>query len=287
MRTASWDSGDPEMYYDNPNLRWGNPAYLLEPGDPGYVGPIPSVNKPKKKGKRMKHNSYYPLRQTDQAAWLMNFKDKLPGYATALSLVTGQVTAALADCGWLEYILEQWLPEGRAWSKACTDAALAAQTGTGSGAMTLPVFTAPTLPTGVVAQAPGALDRLFALVQIIKASGKCTDAIGEDLDIIGAEAGGPDLSTVEPTLKATVSGTEVLVHWGWQGNSAWLSSCEILVDRADTKGFVLLTIDTTPKYTDTHPFPVNKTVWTYKAIYRADDSQVGQWSQPVTVAVGG
>ena len=62
MRTVSWDSGDPEIHFDNPNLHWGNPAYLLEPGDPGYVGPIPSVNKPKKKGKRMKHNSYYPLR---------------------------------------------------------------------------------------------------------------------------------------------------------------------------------------------------------------------------------
>jgi hypothetical protein len=37
MRTAYWDSGEPEMYFDNPNLRWGDPAYLLEPGDPGYA----------------------------------------------------------------------------------------------------------------------------------------------------------------------------------------------------------------------------------------------------------
>ena len=287
MRTAYWDSGDPEMYFDNPNLRWGDPAYLLEPGDPGYVGPIPTVIKPKKKGKQMKHARYYPERHIDQVAWLANFKDKLPGYATALSLVTGQVTAAVADCGWLQYILELWLLEARAWLKSCTAAALTAQTGTGTGAMTLPGFTAPALPTGVTAQAPGALDRIFALIQVIKKGGKCTDAIAADLRIVGTEAGAPDLSTVEPIIKVKVSGSEVLVNWGWQGNRAWLASCEIHVDRADGHGFGLLTIDTTPNYTDTQPWPANRTVWTYKAIYRADDAQVGRWSQPVSVTVGG
>jgi hypothetical protein len=46
-------------------------------------------------------------------------------------------------------------------------------------------------------------------------------------------------------------------------------------------------VDTTPNYVDTQPFPATKAVWSYKAIYRADDAQVGQWSQVVTVAVGG
>jgi len=35
MRIAYWDSADLAMVFDNPNLRWGSPAYLLEPGDPG------------------------------------------------------------------------------------------------------------------------------------------------------------------------------------------------------------------------------------------------------------
>src|ERR1051325_1885665 len=29
--------------FGNPNLRWGNPSYVLEPGDPGYV-PYPPVS---------------------------------------------------------------------------------------------------------------------------------------------------------------------------------------------------------------------------------------------------
>jgi hypothetical protein len=41
MRIAYWDSGDPEMHFDNPNLIWSSPSYLLEPGDPGYVPPSP------------------------------------------------------------------------------------------------------------------------------------------------------------------------------------------------------------------------------------------------------
>ena len=287
MRFVNWDSGDPEIYYGNPNLHWGNPAYLLEPGDPGYVGPIPSVNEPTKKGTRMKHNSYFPDRQSDQVAWLENFRDKLAGYATALSLASGTVTGAVADCGWLIYIFNLWLLEARAWLKSCTGASLTAQAGTGSGAMTLPTFTPPALPTGVTAMAPGALARIFALVQVIKKRGKCTDAIALDLRIVGTAADAPDLSTVVPLLGAKVSGGEVLIDWGWGGLSALLSSCEIHVDRGDGHGYVLLTIDTTPKYTDTQPFPATKTVWTYKAIYRADDAQVGQWSQVVSVAVGG
>ncbi|MCP5550815.1 MAG: fibronectin type III domain-containing protein [Akkermansiaceae bacterium] len=36
MRPVTWDSG---IRFDDPNLRWGSPSYLLEPGDPGYAPP--------------------------------------------------------------------------------------------------------------------------------------------------------------------------------------------------------------------------------------------------------
>ena len=75
--------------------------------------------------------------------------------------------------------------------------------------------------------------------------------------------------------------------WGWGGNAAFLDICEIEVDRSDSKGFVLLTFDTTPNYTDTTPLPSTPTKWTYRAIYRVGDSRVGQWSKPVSVTVGG
>ena len=38
MRVLRFDAGEK---WDDPNARWGDPAYVLEPGDPGYVDPNP------------------------------------------------------------------------------------------------------------------------------------------------------------------------------------------------------------------------------------------------------
>ena len=232
----------------------------------------------------MKRKNYYPIRVAEQIAWLRNFADKLPGKATALGLLPALVTALVADALWLAYVLQTWLDAVRTFSLGCTQTAAAAQTGTG-GAVALPTFTAPTLPTGVTPQNEGSLDRIFTAVQDIKNGHKCTDAIAAELLIVGSATTGPDLSTLQPQISAKVSGAEVDVKWGWGGNSAYLDSCEIQVDRNDGKGFGLLTIDTTPGYTDTQPFPATRTVWTYRAIYRVDDKTVGDWSQSVSVAV--
>lgn len=37
MIRVRFDSGDPRIVYGNPNVRWGSPSVLLEPGDPDYV----------------------------------------------------------------------------------------------------------------------------------------------------------------------------------------------------------------------------------------------------------
>ena len=233
----------------------------------------------------MKRNTYFPVRLGDQYIWLTNLNNKLGGYATVLGLTTGQVSAAKADCGWLLYVLQLWLPAVRTWALAGTDVATDAQTGTETDAMILPVFAAPALPTGVVPVAPGALNRIFALVQLIKDGGKCTDAIATDLGLIGSAQSAPDLTAVQPVIAAAVSGSQVNIKWGWGGNAAWLDMCELQVDRGDGKGFVLLAFDTTPNYTDTQAFPATLTKWSYRAIYHQSDAQVGLWSQTVSVTV--
>ncbi len=49
MRPVTWDSG---VTWDDPNLRWGEPSYLLEPGDAGYTPPaLPANAAPKPKQK--------------------------------------------------------------------------------------------------------------------------------------------------------------------------------------------------------------------------------------------
>jgi hypothetical protein len=137
----------------------------------------------------------------------------------------------------------------------------------------------------VAAVAPGIETRFRALVQSVKTNANYNDAIGQALGIKGAQQIGPVLTTIQPVIDAIISGNHVNVKWGWGGNSAYLDICEIQVDRNDGKGFVLLAFDTTPGYTDTQAFPATPAIWTYLAIYRVGDSQVGQCSLPVSVTV--
>jgi hypothetical protein len=146
---------------------------------------------------------------------------------------------------------------------------------------------APVLPTAVPAVAPGIEVRYRALVKQIKSNPAYNEAIGAALGIEGSEQTAPDLTTIQPVITATITSCQVFVGWGWGGYAPFLNICEIEVDRGDGKGFVMLTFDTTPNYTDTTPFPSTPTKWTYRAFYRVGDSRVGQWSKPVSVTVGG
>lgn len=282
MKIAYFDSG---LRWNDPNLRWGSPSYLLEPGDAGYVPPIPAVQKTKKKGKKMKRNPFYPLTLADQIVWLLNFSGKLPGKATELGLTSDQVAAAVKDCLWLVYVLQNWLPAVRSWAQSGTVVAAEAQTGTDPTTMVLPTFAAPPLPSGVVPVAPGAQTRIVAFALEVRNSAKCTDDTASNLGLIGSVQTGPDYGTLQPVITASLMGGKVFIKWGWAGLSEYLDSCEIQVERGDGKGFGLLTVDTTPGYTDTQAFPATFTKWSYRAIYRVGDEQVGVWSQTVSVSV--
>ena len=97
----------------------------------------------------------------------------------------------------------------------------------------------------------------------------------------------PLLSLLAPVVTVISLHGQVVIKWGWQGFGAWLDSCEIWVDRGDGHGFVFLTIDTTPGYTDTQPLPAAPAKWIYKAVFRVGDTHAGNWSAPVSLNVGG
>ena len=264
-------------FYDAPSTFYDSGIHYDEP-------PVPP-NQPPAKLKRMKRNTYYPSKSADQVIWLENFRNKLPGYASALGLTTPQRDAAVADARWLVYVLGSWLPAVRAFAPACTDAATLAQTGDGSALMVLSVFTASALPAGVVAVNTGALNRIFALVQIMKEASGFSEGIGTDLGVIGSAQTAPDLSTIQPVIDASLMSGHVDITWGWGGNGAFLDMLELQVDRGT--GWGPLAFDTTPNYTDTAAFPATPTRWKYRAIYRVSDAQVGQWSAEASVMVGG
>jgi hypothetical protein len=280
LRTANWDSG---VRWDDPNFYWGDPSYILEPGDPGYVPPasaLPNNPNPRKRKKPMKED---PIADGDEefAAQLQAFKLAIGSYSTLLGLSAGEVTAQAADADYFRYALQcetavsnsadQW----NSWKRLIREGGTPPPEG-------LPAATV--LPTTVPVVDPGVEARFRALIAKIKKHPSYNEAIGQALGIEGAEVSGPDFSTFAPKLKLEQTGAGVLVRWGWQGKSAFLDMCEIEVDRGD--GFKLLAFDTTPNYLDT-TVPTTAAKWTYRAIYRVGDARVGQWSAPVSIAVAG
>ena len=230
----------------------------------------------------MPKSSYIKNNDDAFSAQLQVFKNNIGAYATTLGLSAAQVTAQADDADYFDYVLkgqETMQKAGQQWTSWKT-----ITRGGGTPPPTgAPV--APTLPSAVPAVAPGVEIRFRALVKQIKAHANYNVSIGTALGIEGAVQTAPDFTTVQPEIDATINGGSVDIDWSWQGNAAFLDICEIQVDRGDGKGFVLLTYDTTPGYTDTQPFPATPVKWTYKAIYRVGDAQVGLWSNPVTLTV--
>ena len=142
----------------------------------------------------------------------------------------------------------------------------------------------PVLPT--LAGAPATVEadifgRIAALVARIKNCPGFTEAIGQDLDIIGAEQT-IDLASLKPALKLTLQAGRPNVGWTKQG----MDGVEIWVDRG-TGTFAFLAVDTVPDYLDTAPLPAPgaSAAWKYKAIYRLSDEPVGQWSDMASISV--
>lgn len=145
----------------------------------------------------MKRQRYYPNSIGDQGNWNANFADKLSNYQTTLGLSTAQVTQGLADARYMQYCLSHWLSDVRNFALAATQALDVLSNGSGSAPYVMPPFTAPPLPAGdpaavppipaTVAVPPGALQRIFDLVAIIKHSPNYTQAIGQDLGVVGEE----------------------------------------------------------------------------------------------------
>jgi hypothetical protein len=218
------------------------------------------------------------------SAQLITFKEEIPAYVSVLKLATDQVSGQAADADYFDYclkcqgVLQNAASQATGWKDIMRDGGTPPPTGA-------PVV--PALPAPVTAVSPGIEARFRALVKLIKANPAYNTAMGQALGIEGAQQTPPDLTTVQPEIDASISGANVAVDWGWGGYVNYLDMCEIQVDRGDGKGFIDLAFDTTPGYTDTAPFPAAPAKWTYRAIYRVNDAQVGLWSKPVTVTVGG
>ncbi|MBI3417211.1 MAG: hypothetical protein HY043_18120 [Verrucomicrobia bacterium] len=220
---------------------------------------------------------FIPPDDLKKCALLSNFAAKLPAHAPLVGVTPAEVAAVQADNLMFAYACDatnqfkQCAQEWVAFKNALRN---------GSAVGNLPV--APAL-AGPPAPVPTDIfGRNSALGSRLKKHAAYTDAMGQDLGLIGAEQT-TDLVNLKPTLKVQMQAGHPNILWTKQG----MDGLEIWVDRGN--GFAFLAIDTVPDYLDTAALPAAgaRAVWKYKAIYRLHDEQVGQWSDVASVSVMG
>jgi hypothetical protein len=223
MRIATWDSGDPEMYFDNPNLHWGaagQPAYLLEPGDAGYIPPFPTVETTNTKKHMKKKHDLVPAPQAAYLKWHDNLKGGVT--ATTPGATAADVTMLLADNTALH---------------AKTTAADAADTA------------AKTAHADLAAVIATSKRNARALAQRIKKSTGCTPALTAALQLDGVEDT-TDMTQEKPAVTVTAKGNGVM-EVGF--NKKLAEGVHIYEDRAGTGVFNYLGSETHSPYVDNRP----------------------------------
>jgi len=263
---------DPAVRFDR-GWRWPTEAEILA-----------AKTQPTMKG-TMRRQTYFPSRIADQILWLQNFRTKLPGYETPLGLPPAHVDACVASCNFTIYVLGEWLTAVRDFGPAATAAMDLLVSGSGPDPVALPILEPPPLPTGVGPVPPGALNRLFDLVAIIKAAPAYTETIGQDLAIVG------DLTTAGvdqavPAFKLqTVPGPVcqavkiVFKKYGHQG--VWIE-CQ-----RGTGPWEFVAVDSETPYLDERPLLTAGTpeVRKYHLRYWDKGTPNGDWTDVASITV--
>lgn len=229
--------------------------------------------------------TFMPSQEIEKLSWLKNFANKLGTYATKYNITAAEVTdmqnsAAFYDY-WFNYGFQNY-----EHNKKITQYKLELRNGIPAGATPSVAPVAPTFGAAPTSVQPGIFVRASSLAGIIKKRTNYTEADGLDLGIEGVEIVSATQRS-ESEIKPTIS---IRLVQGGKPEIVWTKSdfdgIDIYVDRGNGS-FIFLATDTIPNYTDTAELPATGAAkWNYKAIYKLDDVQIGQWSDIVSIAVG-
>lgn len=241
-------------------------------------------------------STYYYLPDNDngRAKWLNNFASKIGGYAADLDIDPADVTQVENDALDWETMISFVFSE-KNYQKAVTSYKNMLGRGNkeGSALGTMPIEPAMPIFTSTVKE--NIFGRITKLVAAIKVNNNYSPQIGKDLGIIAAGTG-ISTSNMEHSAKASELKPVLKVSLN-SGNRPWLrwikgisSALQLMVDRCDGKGFVLLMMATHNAYVDKSPLPAIDTaaVWKYKAIYLDHNEEpMGEWSDETKITVTG
>ena len=229
----------------------------------------------------MPTSAYMPKDDSGKADLLEHVAATLPKYAALLGVSAKAMAALQADAVNFRYTLNV-LNRAQSYSHNCAAFKNQMRDG-GSDSSEWPV--SPLLPEPIPPIVKsGIIPRFSLFIGRIKGHKDYTPAIGQDLRIVGS-AYIVDPNSWKPVLSIQMKAAHPTVMW----TKGKANALELWVDRNDGNGFVFMTINTEPNTPDTAPLPSTGTsvVWKYKAIYRFHDEQVGEWSDVISVMVGG
>ena len=183
----------------------------------------------------MAKSYYLPKDDSGKAELLEHLAARLPVYADVLEISPADITSLQADAAAFRYTLGAFnaiQANSRLWTAFKT-----IQRDGGTGSTAFPH--APNLPAPVPAVPLGIIPRLTALVSRLKTARNYTEAIGQDLKIVGAEQT-VDSSAWKPILDLATEAGHPIIKWP-KGDA---DAIEIWADRGDDKGFILATTTT-------------------------------------------
>ncbi len=283
MKPVHWG----EFTWDDPNIRWGNPSYRLEPGDPGYVPPFIIRKKTKHP---MKRQPYMPNDDAGILAMLVALDTNLPGaLATKYDVDAAQLLRLRHGRHAFGWFLDA-MPIARQWSQSLTEAHDGMTTAEPAAPAPLPGLPvlppAPTFDTPPVTALvePGFFDFLGRLVQQIKNHDAFEDADGILLKILGAEVPAPDPQIVpEIKVKLGAGGCPVISvkKTPFEGYTVWAGK--------GAEALAKIGFSTTRDYEIELPMPApgQAEVWRTQVQYHYKGEPFGQKSQVTEISVRG
>jgi len=234
----------------------------------------------------MKKQPFFPREESKRVLWLNNFSDKLKNvYATLFGISSSDADKIVAYASFYAFLIG-YLTGIRAFVQDLTkykNDFLGAPLNTTNG--TLPTFSI-TPPATTPAEA-GAYTIISNVIKTIKAHPKYTPAIGEDLKIVGDETEFVN-DEYKPEGKGIALPGSVKLEFpkkGVDGQAVYSRP----VGSTDPNAWEKLANDFHSPYFDTRPLAVAGTPEKreYKLRGLIGDTEIGQWSDVITVTFAG
>lgn len=229
----------------------------------------------------MTTKSYIPSSDADKGIWLNNFTTKLSLHATTLGVTPAELTAVQKDNAMYQYIIglielyRQTLSNLTGYKNMLKRSVGQQHIGA--------IPTLPTLPPAPVTVTEGIFERITLLVARIKKTVGYTDNIGSDLGVVAPTPAPIDIDTLKPELTIKLNVGRPHIKW----TKGVADAVDLYVDRDDGSGFILLGRLLKNEYIDGVSLTAPKIFdeWKYKAIYVIADTQVGLFSNIISVDV--